>query len=83
MDPLAANPLHLIKPCLGFYCLQLHAAFLKLVFFFLSRRPLARWSFSWKQIYMDYLENTDKVTSEIWQDRTSYRVENLTSRNDY
>ena len=44
MDPLAANPLH-FKPCLGFYCLQLHAAFLKLVFFFLSRRPLARWSF--------------------------------------
>ena len=33
MDPLAANPLH-FKPCLGFYCLQLHAAFLKLVFFF-------------------------------------------------
>lgn len=81
MDPLAANPSH-FKPCLGFYCLQLHAAFLKLVFFFWAG-DLWQDEVSWKQIYMDYLENTDKVTSEIWQDRTSYRVENLTSRNDY
>ena len=63
MALLAANPLQ-FSPCFGFHCSQL-------VFFpnlFLS--DVWQDDFSWKQIDMDYLGNTDKQTIEIWNNRT-------------
>ena len=69
MALLAANPLQ-FSPCFGFHCSQL-------VFFpnlFLS--DVWQDDFSWKQIDMDYLGNTDKQTIA----RLSFRVENPTLR---
>ena len=76
MDPLAANPLHL-KPCLGFYCLQL------LLFSNLFWSDVWQDYVSWKQVDMDYLRNSDKQRRLMKFStiaRLSSRVENPTSR---
>ena len=78
MDPLAANPLHL-KPCLGFYCLQL------LLFSNLFWSDVWQDYVSWKQVDMDCLRTTNKQRrlvkfSTTCIARLSSRVENPTSR---
>ena len=55
MDSLAANPLHL-RPCLGFYCLQL----------------LLFSNLFWSDVFCKimFLGNKSTWISEIWYDRT-------------